>query len=104
MSGHVKNKSNQSIKHVNVIHSHLMRVLCEIKPELIDTKKFLGNEKKDTEKFKTDFIKNSVDRFVKNKFVGNMNFKNDVFKKYLKNIKSLTAIMKLIYSLFQEMK
>lgn len=42
--------------------------------------------------------------FVKNEFVGNMNFKNDVFKKYLKNIKSLTAIMKLIYSLFQEMK
>ena len=46
MSGHVKNKSNQSIKHANVIHSHLMRVLCESKPELIDMKIFWEMKKR----------------------------------------------------------
>ena len=49
LSGLIERKGNQSSKHVNIIHSHVMRIHCESKPELIDTKNFWNNEKIGTE-------------------------------------------------------
>ena len=65
LSGPIERKMNQSNKHVNIIHSHVMCIHCESESELIDTKKFWNNEKIGTENLKNDVIKNSVDSFVK---------------------------------------
>ena len=48
-----------------------MRMHCESKPELIDTKIFWNKEKIDTGNLKNDVIKNSVDSVVKNEFNDN---------------------------------
>ena len=52
LSGPIERKRNQSNKHVNIIHSHVMRIHCERKPELIDTKIFWNNEKKSVMKIR----------------------------------------------------
>ena len=86
LSGPIERKRNQSNKHVNIIHSHVMHIHCESKPELIDTKIFWNNEKIGTENLKNDVIKNSVDSFVKNEFNDNEKFENHIFKSFCENI------------------
>ena len=66
LSGPIERKRNQSNKHVNIIHSHVIRIHCESKPELIDTKIFWNNEKIGIKNLKNDVIKNFLDSFVKN--------------------------------------
>ena len=87
LSGPIERKRNQSNKHVNIIHSHAMRIRCESKPELIDTKNLWNNEKIGTEILKNDVIKNSVDSFAKNEFNDNEKFENHSFKLFCDNIK-----------------
>ena len=82
LSGPIERKKNQSNKDVNIIHSHVMRMHCESKPELIDTKSFWNNEKIDTGNLKNDVIKNSVDSVVKNEFNDNEKFENHIFKSF----------------------
>ena len=41
----IERKGNQSNKHLNIIHSHVMRAYCESKPELTDKKSLWNNEK-----------------------------------------------------------
>ena len=79
LSSPIERKGNQSNKHLNIIHSHVMRAYCESKPELTDTKSFWNNEKIGTENLKNDVIKNSIDSFVKNEFSDNEKFDNHIF-------------------------
>ena len=83
----IERKKNQSNKHVNIIHSNVMRTHCESKPELIDTKLFWSNEKIGTENLKNEVIKNFVDSFVENEFNNNEQFENHIFKSFCENIK-----------------
>ena len=87
LSGSIERKRNQSNKHVNISHSHIMHIHCESKEELIDTKSFWNNEKIGTENSKNDIIKNSVDSFVKNEFNDSEKFENHIFKSFCENIK-----------------
>ena len=64
-----------------------MRVQCESKPELIDTKNFWENKKIGTKKFKTEIIKNSVNIFAKNELIDNEKFENDFLKVFGENVK-----------------
>ena len=87
LSGPIERKRNESNRHVNIIHSHVMRIHCKSKPELIDKKIFWNCEKIGTENVKNDVIKNSIDSFVKNEFTNNENFENHIFKSFCENIK-----------------
>ena len=103
-SGPIERKGNQSNKHVNIIHSHVMRVHYESKPELIDTKNIWNDEKIGTENLKNDVTKNSVDSFVKNEFNDNEKLENHFFKSFCENIKFVDGNYRLNCHLFPEMK
>ena len=104
LTGPIERKGNQSNKHLNIINSHVMRVHCESKPELIDKKIFWNSEKIGTENLKNDVIKNSVESFDKNEFNDNEKFENLFLNHFVKILNLLMEIMRLNCHLLPEMK